>query len=131
MMRVVEQALGLVAGLQRGAGPQAFQRRLQPGRVAPAALEGQQVLGHGPALVLLAQSIGDRRAGLVEEHLVDLVLSGQGDDRLHADPRGLSMSISRKVIPAWGRPSAEVRARQNIRLAQWAWVVQIFEPVST
>ena len=32
---------------------------------------------------------------------------------------------------ACGLPSLEVRTRQNMRLAKWAWVVQILEPFST
>ena len=44
---------------------------------------------------------------------------------------GLSISSSRKVIPCCGLPSRWVRTRQNMRLAKWAWVVQIFEPDRT
>ena len=46
-----------------------------------AALELEQILGHGPAGVLGADPVGNRRADIVEEHLVDLVVSGQGQDR--------------------------------------------------
>ena len=34
-------------------------------------------------------------------------------------------------MPSCGLPSVEVRTRQNIQSAHWAWVVQIFEPLST
>lgn len=44
---------------------------------------------------------------------------------------GVAISSSRKVIPCCGLPSKRVRTKQNIRLAWWAWVVQIFEPFST
>ena len=44
---------------------------------------------------------------------------------------GRSMSKTRKLIPAWGLPSVLVRTRQKMRFDQWAWVVQIFEPVIT
>jgi len=44
---------------------------------------------------------------------------------------GVFISSSRKVMPCCGLPSNFVRTRQNMRLAWWAWVVQIFEPFST
>ncbi|MNE18700.1 hypothetical protein D3C80_1117500 [compost metagenome] len=49
------------------------------------ALVAEQVLGAGPALVLLADQVGHRHPHVVEEHLVDFVLAVQGDDRPHAD----------------------------------------------
>ncbi len=44
---------------------------------------------------------------------------------------GASMGVSRKLIPACGLPSVAVRTSRNIQLAKWAWVVQIFEPLTT
>ena len=44
---------------------------------------------------------------------------------------GLSMSISRKLIPSWGLPEPSVRTRQNILLANWAWVCHSFDPLTT
>lgn len=44
---------------------------------------------------------------------------------------GVAMSISRKLIPACGLPSLDVRTSANIQLAKWAWVVQILDPLRT
>ena len=44
---------------------------------------------------------------------------------------GVSIGVSRKLIPAWGLPSVLVRTSRNIQLAKWAWVVQIFVPLTT
>jgi len=44
---------------------------------------------------------------------------------------GVAMSSSRKLIPACGLPSLDVRTSANMRLAKWAWVVQIFDPFRT
>ncbi|MNW01900.1 hypothetical protein D3C71_1976050 [compost metagenome] len=44
---------------------------------------------------------------------------------------GSAMSISRKLMPCWRLPSLLVRTSANMRLAWWAWVVQIFVPLST
>ena len=52
-------------------------------------LVGQQELGAGPALVLLADQVRDRHLDVVEEHLVHLVAAVSDDDRLHGDARRL------------------------------------------
>ena len=71
-----------------GDGFQMVQGDLQPHRrTAAAPLELQQVLGHVPAIVLRAHPVGLRDPHVVEEHLIDLVIGGQGDDRLDFDPR--------------------------------------------
>jgi hypothetical protein len=103
MVRVVEQAhVSSRRPAPRSAAAQAptFQARPRSRRRArtPAGAWPRSSPGS------LAHAVGHRRADVVEEHLVDLVLAGQGDDRLDADARP-SMSISRKVIPACGLPS--------------------------
>ena len=50
------------------------------------ALKLQQILGVAPALVFLADTVLDRDAHVLEEHLVDFVVTGHGDDRFHAYP---------------------------------------------
>ncbi|MNE96913.1 hypothetical protein D3C80_1951900 [compost metagenome] len=44
---------------------------------------------------------------------------------------GASRSKHRKLMPCWALPLLSVRTRQNMRLARWAWVVQILLPLST
>ena len=59
-----------------------LQRVAQLGRGdAGAALEFEQVLAVGPALAFLADAVGDGHADVVEEHLVDLVVAADGQDR--------------------------------------------------
>jgi hypothetical protein len=49
------------------------------------ALVAEQVLGVGPALVLLADQVVGRHLHVVEEDLVHLVLAVEHDDRPHGD----------------------------------------------
>jgi hypothetical protein len=53
------------------------------------ALVAEQVLGVGPALVLLAHAVGHRHFHVVEPDLVHLVLTVEHDDRPHGHARGL------------------------------------------
>ena len=52
-------------------------------------LVGQQELGAGPALVLLADQVGDRDLHVVEEHVVHVMGAVEHDDRPHGDARRL------------------------------------------
>src|SRR3546814_20427563 len=45
------------------------------------------MLGHRPALILGAEPVRLRDADVVEEDLVQLMVAGEGADRLDADPR--------------------------------------------
>ena len=82
-------------GVARLVQPAALLRRIAHHRqmrgqrrgVAPAALEGQQMLGHRPAVVLRAQPPGDGDADIVEEHLVELMVTRQRGDRANGDAR--------------------------------------------
>jgi hypothetical protein len=79
------------ASFHRGDALDLLEHVHQARGIGVAALELEQVLGVGPALVLLADAVGDRHADIVEEDLVDLLLarSGavQGDQRLDLDAR--------------------------------------------
>jgi hypothetical protein len=88
---ILDQRSAVVGPLERGDLLDLAQHVHQAGRVGVAALEFQQVLGVGPALVLLADAVGDRHADIVEEDLVDLLLAlgrtVQGRQRLDLDAR--------------------------------------------
>src|SRR5690606_21848919 len=58
---------------------------LAEGRHAPLEREGAH--GDLPALALAADDVGRRRAGAVEEDLVELAVPGDLDDGPHLDPR--------------------------------------------
>src|SRR3546814_16020747 len=49
------------------------------------ALVREQELGAGPALVLLIDTLLDRHADILEEHLVHLMLAAERDDRPYRD----------------------------------------------
>src|SRR6185312_10277918 len=56
---------------------------------AGAALEFEQIFAVGPALALFADTVGDWHAHVVEEHLVDLVIAADGQDRPRRDAGAL------------------------------------------
>ena len=58
---------------------------MQRGGVGRAAFEFEQIFGDGPALILFAQTAGDRDTDIVKKDLIDLVVSRQSDDRLDGD----------------------------------------------
>jgi hypothetical protein len=93
------------------------------------ALVAEQVLGVGPALVLLADQVLGRHLDVVEKDLVDLAFAVQQLDRAHVTP-GDFMSISRKLMPVCGLPSVLVRTRQKIQSPYWPSVVQVFWPLT-
>ncbi len=62
---------------------------LAAGGVGRVALELQQPLGDGPALVELADQVLLRNLHVGEEHLRERRLAGDGPDRPHLDARGL------------------------------------------
>src|SRR4029453_6925041 len=81
---LLDQAAGAVRSFFAGDAPDVFDAGIEVGRVGIAtAFELEQVLGDRPAGILRADAVGDRRAHVVEEHLVDLMVTGQSDDRLH------------------------------------------------
>src|SRR5439155_13931129 len=86
--------VGIVDGAAGGVGFGKARNRLQ--RVAQfgggnggAAFELEQVFAVGPALAFLADAVGDGHADIVEEHLVDLVIAADGQDRPRRDARAL------------------------------------------
>jgi len=76
-----------------------------------------------------ADAVGDRRAHVVEENLVDLVVAGQGDDRRDAEPGDFIEFGSARRNAVLRLPSVEVRTRQNMWSATCAPVVQILVAV--
>ena len=64
-----------VRGLQAGDLADLLQLVGQPRGVRIAAFELQQVLGVGPALAFLADTICHRNPDVLEEHLVDLLVA--------------------------------------------------------
>ena len=64
------------------------QRLAQLGRGdAGAAFEFEQIFAVGPALAFIADAVGDGHADIVEEHLIDLVVAADGQDRPGRDAR--------------------------------------------
>ena len=81
-----------------------------------SALKLEQVLGVAPALILLANAIGLRNSHVVEKHLVDLVISRHGDDRLYTHARAVHVDQQEADALLWplGIGGAHQAARQHI-----------------
>ena len=76
----------------RATASRRLQRVLRPARAADAeALEAEQRLGHGPAVVQLADERVARHAHVVEEHLAELLVAGEVADRAQRDARRLQV----------------------------------------
>ena len=88
--RIVAQAAAAGGGLPRGDLLQPLQLHAQRRRVVlPAPFKSEQVLGHRPAVVLLAHPIALGHPHIVEKHLALLRNLIETDDGLNGDPRGV------------------------------------------
>ena len=103
--------------------------RHRGGGLAP--LVAEQRHRHRPAAVHLADDVLLRRAGVGEEHLVELRLAGDHLDRAAPRRRAGPSGTSRNEMPLCFGASGSVRVSTKIQLARWPADVQIFWPLMT
>ena len=105
---------------------------MQVGPAVPergAALVGEQIHGHPPAVALAAQGAVVGHHHVVEEHLGELLIPCMVSIGRTVMP-GVSMSTNSAVMPLCAESGAPVRVRSTQRCAYWARLVHTFCPVT-